>query len=211
MRLSAVAIAVHAACQRRGQTAAQSLVPGATAGAELQHPVSGWHPTLLRLIQVQTHFITSTHTTQQPNACAAAADEGEGETPGGFDVSALPHDSPFRRFLAVPDDGSPGELPNHRAGITVVAWCMLSSSTPCLSCMCRLSCTAQAYSSDLVCRNLVPAVGQLSVMVSWVGTVGAGAGSDQRHQQLQQPALEQPQQPALQQPAVKQEPAAVAA
>ena len=61
MRLSAVAIAVHAACQRRGNPAAQSLVPGTTAGAELQHPVSSWHPTLLRLIQVQTHFMTSTH------------------------------------------------------------------------------------------------------------------------------------------------------
>lgn len=57
----------------------------------------------------------------KPTCCAAAADEGEGDVPDGFDVTALPHDSPFRRFLAVPDDSGPGEQTGHRAALQVDA------------------------------------------------------------------------------------------
>jgi hypothetical protein len=68
----------------------------------LECPASVWHiySTLIRNNAVPLH----------------PADEGEDEMPDGLDVAALPHDSPFRRFLAVPDDGSPSEQLGEQPG-----------------------------------------------------------------------------------------------
>jgi hypothetical protein len=73
-------------------------------------------------------------------------------------------------------------------------------------------CTRRWHSAVTLCRELLLLLVSLDshMFMGWPHWY-AGVGSNQEHQQLQQPALEQPQQPALQQPAVKQEPAAVSA
>jgi hypothetical protein len=171
-----------------------------------------WHHALPCLIQVHTRIVKSIHATLQQCMCVLLQ-------PTRARVRRLAalmylRCRMTRRFAAFWLSQTTAALvssPTIEQQSHSWQLCMLFSSMSCFHAYAGC-CAQQRGTAVALCRHLVPAEVSLDSHTFMASARWrAGASTDQGHQQLSDPALEQPQQPALQQLAVKQEPAAVAA